>query len=38
MKDEIREMYKEGFQMEVIARILNIPFRIVLEAIYGVEE
>ena len=38
MIDEIREMYREGFQMEVIARILNIPFGIVLKAIYGNEE
>lgn len=38
MNDEIREMYKEGFHMEVIARILNIPLYTVLKAIYGVEE
>ena len=34
MKEEIREMYKEGFRMEVISRILGISLYTVLEAIY----
>ncbi len=38
MNDEIREMYKEGFHLELIARVLNIPLGTVLKAIYGVEE
>ena len=33
MKDEIREMYKEGFQIEVISRILNVSLDTVLEAL-----
>lgn len=35
MKDEIREMYKEGFQIEVIVKILNVSLDTVLEAIWG---
>ena len=35
MKDEIREMYKEGFQIEVISRILHVSLDTVLEAIWG---
>lgn len=35
MTDEIREMYKDGFHMEVIARVFNIPLYTVLKAIYG---
>jgi hypothetical protein len=35
MKDEIREMYKEGFQIEVISKILNVPLHRILEAIWG---
>jgi len=36
MNDEIRDMYyKEGFQIEVISRILNVSLDTVLEAIWG---
>ena len=35
MTDEIREMYKEGFQIEVISKILNVSLDTVLEAIWG---
>ena len=35
MNDEIREMYKEGFHIEVISRLLNISLDTVLEAIWG---
>jgi hypothetical protein len=37
MNDEIREMYKEGFHLELIAMVLNIPLGRVLKAIYGVK-
>jgi transposase-like protein len=35
MTDEIREMYKEGFHIEVISRLLNVSLNTVLEAIWG---
>jgi len=35
MNDEIREMYKEGFHIEVISILLNISLDTVLEAIWG---
>lgn len=35
LKDEIREMYKEGFQIEVITKILNVSLDTVLKAIWG---
>lgn len=35
MKDEIREMYREGFHIEVISMILNVSLSTVLEAIWG---
>ena len=38
MNDEIREMYKEGLHIEVIAKVLNIPIGHVLKSIFGIEQ
>ncbi len=35
MNDEIKEMYKEGFHIEVIMRLLNVSLDTVLNAIWG---
>jgi len=35
MNDEIRAMYKEGFQIEVISMILKVSITTVLEAIWS---
>ncbi len=35
LKDEIRVMYKEGFRIDVIVKILNVSLDTVLEAIWG---
>jgi transposase-like protein len=33
--EAVREMYKEGFRIEVISKILNVSLDTVLEAIWG---
>jgi len=35
IRDEIRELYSEGFQIEMISRLLRVSLDTVLEAIWG---
>jgi hypothetical protein len=37
MTQDIRDMYKEGFQIETISMILKVSITTVLEAIWGKE-